>query len=90
MKDIPILLVSAKKEDIDKIRGLGFGADDYITKPFSPSELVARVKAHLTRYERLAGGNVSTIINVHGITIDKVARKVHINGEYVFLLTKEF
>ncbi|MDH5163692.1 response regulator transcription factor [Heyndrickxia oleronia] len=90
VKDIPILLVSAKKEDIDKIRGLGFGADDYITKPFSPSELVARVKAHLTRYERLAGRNVSTIINVHGITIDKVARKVHINGEYVFFTTKEF
>ena len=49
-KDIPILMVSAKKEDIDKIRGLGLGADDYMTKPFSPSELVARVKAHLARY----------------------------------------
>ena len=58
IKDIPILLVSAKKEDIDKIRGLGLGADDYITKPFSPSELVARVKAHISRYERLSG-NVS-------------------------------
>ena len=51
-KDIPILLVSAKKEDLDKIRGLGFGADDYIVKPFSPSELVARVIAHISRYER--------------------------------------
>ena len=53
VKNIPIIMVSAKKEDIDKIRGLGIGADDYITKPFSPSELVARVKAHLARYERL-------------------------------------
>ena len=57
-KNTPILMVSAKKEDIDKIRGLGLGADDYITKPFSPSELVARVKAHLARYERLIGSSV--------------------------------
>ena len=54
-KDIPIIMVSAKKDDIDKIRGLGLGADDYMTKPFSPSELVARVKAHLARYDRLVG-----------------------------------
>ena len=54
-KNTPILMVSAKKDDIDKIRGLGLGADDYITKPFSPSELVARVKAHLARYEGLIG-----------------------------------
>ena len=58
VKDIPVIMVSAKKEDIDKIRGLGLGADDYITKPFSPSELVARVKAHLERYNRLTGGSV--------------------------------
>ena len=58
VKNIPIILVSAKKEDIDKIRGLGLGADDYITKPFSPSELVARVKAHLARYERLVGSGI--------------------------------
>ncbi len=55
VKNTPILMVSAKKDDIDKIRGLGLGADDYITKPFSPSELVARVKAHLSRYDRLIG-----------------------------------
>ena len=55
--DKPVLMVSAKKDDIDKIRGLGLGADDYITKPFSPSELVARVKAHMARYERLIGKN---------------------------------
>ena len=54
-KDVPIIMVSAKKDDINKIRGLGLGADDYMTKPFSPSELVARVKAHLARYERLIG-----------------------------------
>ena len=54
-KNTPIIMVSAKKDDIDKIRGLGLGADDYITKPFSPSEMVARVKAHLSRYERDAG-----------------------------------
>ena len=52
-KDIPILMVSARQEDIDKIRGLGLGADDYIVKPFSPNELVARVKGHLARYEQL-------------------------------------
>lgn len=54
-KDIPIIMVTAKKNDIDKIRGLGLGVDDYVTKPFSPSELVARVKAHIARYERLVG-----------------------------------
>ena len=56
-KNTPIILVSAKKDDIDKIRGLGLGADDYITKPFSPSELVARVKAHMARYERVIGSS---------------------------------
>ena len=54
-RNMPIIMVSARKDDIDKIRGLGLGADDYMTKPFSPSELVARVKAHLARYERLVG-----------------------------------
>nr|WP_263323322.1 response regulator transcription factor [Neobacillus sp. Marseille-Q6967] len=91
VKNIPILFVSAKKEDIDKIRGLGLGADDYITKPFSPSELVARVKAHIERYERLAGSHAKTnTIFVHGISIDKSARKVHINGEETPFTTKEF
>ncbi|WP_063576075.1 response regulator transcription factor [Bacillus sp. FJAT-20673] len=91
VKNIPILFVSAKKEDIDKIRGLGLGADDYITKPFSPSELVARVKAHLARYERLSGSHPkSNSIYVHGISIDKSARRVHINGEVVPFTTKEF
>ncbi|MFD1781032.1 response regulator transcription factor [Fredinandcohnia salidurans] len=91
VKNVPILFVSAKKEDIDKIRGLGLGADDYITKPFSPSELVARVKAHIDRYERLAGNQVkSNTILVHEISIDKSARKVHIIGEEISFTTKEF
>ncbi|MEH7504669.1 response regulator transcription factor [Neobacillus drentensis] len=91
VKNIPILFVSAKKDEIDKIRGLGLGADDYITKPFSPSELVARVKAHLERFERLAGNQAKTnTIFVHGISIDKSARKVHMNGEEIPFTTKEF
>lgn len=91
-KNIPILLVSAKKDDIDKIRGLGLGADDYMTKPFSPSELVARVKAHLSRYERLIGSNVfeNEIIEIRGIRIDKTARRVYVNGEEKNFTTKEF
>lgn len=82
-KNIPILMVSAKKDDIDKIRGLGLGADDYITKPFSPSELVARVKAHLARYERLVGSGMpeNEIVEIRGIKIDKTARRVWVNGE---------
>ena len=91
-KDIPIIMVSAKKEDIDKIRGLGIGADDYMTKPFSPSELVARVKAHLARYERLLTNNKpeNEIIEIRGIKIDKTARRVFVNGEEKSFTTKEF
>lgn len=91
-KDIPILLVSAKKEDIDKIRGLGLGADDYITKPFSPSELVARVKAHLTRYERLIGNGESKNeeIKTGGIRIDRTSRRVFVNEKEIPFTTKEF
>ena len=91
-KNTPIIMVSAKKEDIDKIRGLGLGADDYMTKPFSPSELVARVKAHLARYERLVGSGVKAneIIEIRGIKIDKTARRVYVNGEEKAFATKEF
>lgn len=91
-KNIPILMVSAKKDDIDKIRGLGMGADDYMTKPFSPSELVARVKAHLARYQRLVNSNVkeNDIVEIRGIKIDKTARRVWINGEEKNFTTKEF
>lgn len=92
VKNIPILMVSAKKDDIDKIRGLGMGADDYMTKPFSPSELVARVKAHLARYQRLVNSNVkeNDIVEIRGIKIDKTARRVWVNQEEKNFTTKEF
>ena len=91
-KNTPIIMVSAKKEDIDKIRGLGLGADDYITKPFSPSEMVARVKAHLSRYERLIGSGMpeNEVIEIRGLKIDKTARRVYVNGEEKNFTTKEF
>lgn len=91
-KNTPILMVSAKKDDIDKIRGLGLGADDYVTKPFSPSELVARVKDHLARYERLIGSATpeNDIVEIRGIKIDKTARRVWVNGEEKQFTTKEF
>ncbi len=91
-KNTPIIMVSAKKDDIDKIRGLGLGADDYMTKPFSPSELVARVKAHLTRYERLVSSNIkeNTVIEIRGIKIDKTARRVWVNGEEKNFTSREF
>ncbi len=91
-KNIPILMVSAKKDDIDKIRGLGLGADDYMTKPFSPSELVARVKAHMARYDRLVGSTQKTndIVEIRGIRIDKSAWRVYVDGEEKTFTTKEF
>lgn len=91
-KDIPILMVSAKKDEVDKIRGLGLGADDYMTKPFSPSELVARVKAHLQRYERLVGSGIreNKVVETRGLRIDKTARRVFVNGEEKSFTTKEF
>ncbi len=91
-KNIPIIMVSAKKEDIDKIRGLGMGADDYMTKPFSPSELVARVKAHLARYDRLVGSSNKNndVIEIRGIRIDKTARRVMVDGEEKAFTGKEF
>ena len=91
-KNVPIIMVSAKKDDIDKIRGLGLGADDYMTKPFSPSEMLARVKAHMARYERLVGINVeeNKVIEIRGIKIDVTARRVWVNGEEKTFTTKEF
>jgi Response regulators consisting of a CheY-like receiver domain and a winged-helix DNA-binding domain len=91
-KNIPVIMVSAKKDDIDKIRGLGIGADDYMTKPFSPSELVARVKAHLARYERLIGSGTkeNEIFEIRGLKIDKTARRVFLNDEEKIFTTKEF
>ncbi|MCR5487971.1 MAG: response regulator transcription factor [Lachnospiraceae bacterium] len=92
VRNTPVMVISAKKDDIDKIRALGLGADDYITKPFSPSEMVARVKAHLSRYERLTAGltPVNDIIEIRGLKIDKTARRVWVNGEEKSLTTKEF
>ena len=91
-KNTPIIMISAKKDDIDKIRGLGLGADDYMTKPFSPREMVARVKAHLARYERLIGSGSpeNEIIEIRGLKIDKTARRVWVNGEEKNFTTKEF
>ena len=91
-KDLPVLMVSAKKDDIDKIRGLGLGADDYITKPFSPSELVARVKAHMSRYSRLVGSGQkqNDMVEIRGLKIDKTARRVYIDGAEKSFTTKEF
>lgn len=91
-KNIPIIMVSAKKDDIDKIRGLGLGADDYMTKPFSPSELVARVKAHMARYDRLVGSQakVNDVIEIRGIRIDKTARRVYVDDVEKAFTTKEF
>lgn len=90
-KNIPILMVTAKHEDIDKIRGLGLGADDYIVKPFSPSELVARVKAHLARYQRLIQTDtLKDEIHIRGLHLNTVSRQVYINGKEVNFTTKEF
>lgn len=90
--DIPIVIVSARKEDVDKIRGFGLGADDYMIKPFSLGELVARVKAHLARYERLVGGSGrrSDEIRIRGLRIDKLSRRVYVNETEVPFTSKEY
>lgn len=98
-KFIPVLMVSARKEDIDKIRGLGLGADDYVTKPFSPTELVARVKAHLERYDRLTNvaagtgpshARKSRELNIRELTIQVDARRVTMRGAEITMTAKEF
>ena len=90
-KDIPILMVSARQEDIDKIRGLGLGADDYIVKPFSPNELVARVKGHLARYEQLTPREVHRDVLHYGdLEIDESGHRVFVKGKEVTLPNKEF
>lgn len=89
--EIPIIIVSAKNEDIDKIRGLGFGADDYLTKPFSPAELVARIKSHIIRYERLSGKKITLeLISHKAMEIRTDSHKVFVNGKEVLLTTKEY
>ncbi len=89
--EIPILVVSAKTEDIDKIRGLDLGADDYLTKPFSPAELTARIKSHINRYERLKGSNISSDLITHkGLEINTGSHKVYSNGKEVQMTAKEY
>lgn len=92
VKDIPIIIVSARKEDMDKIKGLGLGADDYITKPFSPGELVARIKAHLARYDRLVAHNdyKNEEIKIRGLSVDKASRRVFVDDREVIFTAKEF
>lgn len=91
VKNIPLMFVTAKKEDVDKIRGLGLGADDYMTKPFSPSELVARVQAHVKRYKQLTGAEQGAeFIELSNIFVDKAARKVFVLGKEITFTTKEF
>lgn len=92
-KETPIIMVSAKRDDVDKIRGLGLGADDYMVKPFSPAELVARVKAHIARFERLTSQEKREqhyIIEINGLQIDKDARRVYLGGTEMALANKEF
>jgi len=88
--DIPVILLSARGEDIDKIRGLGLGADDYMQKPFSPGELVARVRAHLSRFERLTSKARSLKLAVRGLEIDREDHRVFVHGKECSLTPKEF
>lgn len=88
--DIPILMVTARREDIDKIRGLGMGADDYVEKPFSPGVLVARVKSHLSRYERLTGSTRRSLVTLGDVELDMAARRVRVRGEEVELKNREY
>lgn len=90
--DIPILMVTARQEDIDKIKGLGMGADDYITKPFSPNVLVARIKANLAQYDRLknSGSRDRARISLGSVTLHTDTRRVFVDGTEVPLKNKEF
>jgi DNA-binding response OmpR family regulator len=89
--DVPVLILSARREDGDKIRGLGLGADDYVVKPFSPAELVARVKSHLARYERLTGrARADRWISDGGLEVNVEARRVKRADAEVSLTAKEF
>lgn len=90
-KNTPVLIISARKDDIDKIRGLGLGADDYMTKPFSASEMVARVKAHMNRYERLVSEKKEqNVIEIRGLRMDRSTHEAVLNGRPLTLTTKEY
>lgn len=89
--DIPILMVTARQEDIDKIRGLGLGADDYIEKPFSPSVLVARVKANLAQYRRLSGTKKApSEITLGGVRVNTGTHRVFADDREIELKNKEY
>ena len=90
VKQTPVIFLSARDGDIDKIKGFGLGADDYITKPFSPNELVARVKAHISRYEAISSNNTKETIITDGLKIDLSAKKVYVDGREVNMPLKEF
>lgn len=90
-KEIPIIMVTARSEDIDKIRGLGLGADDYMTKPFSPQELIARVKAHIQRYKRLVNvSSESNVIKISNLIIEADSRRVYKFDDEISFTTREF
>lgn len=89
-KQTPVIFLSAKNSDIDKIRGLGLGADDYMTKPFSPSELVARVKAHISRHAVLTSNNTGDVLRAGNLVIDKTAHKVTVSDKEISLTAKEY
>lgn len=89
--EVPVIIVSARDDDIDKIRGLGLGANDYMTKPFSPAELIARIKSHITRYEKLLGINdLTSSYSYKGLEIDNKSHKVMVNNQVVRLTNKEY
>ena len=93
VKDVPLVIISALADDIDKVRGLGLGVDDYMTKPFSPSELVARVKGHIQRYDRLVGSREAVrpeVLKIRGLEIDREARRVRVNGQEKPMTGKEY
>lgn len=89
-KETPLILLSAKNEEFDKIRGLGLGADDYMTKPFSPGELVARVGSHIDRYSRLTGHKHSKILKFRGLEIDRDTHSVKVGGVEKTLTAREY
>ncbi len=90
-KSFPILVLSAKTDETDKIRALNLGADDYMTKPFSMGEFVARVKGHIKIYEKLSGnGKKTNVINIHNLTIDKDDRRVFVNGKELGFTQREY
>ncbi len=89
-KQTPVIFLSAKSDDINKVRGLGLGADDYMTKPFSPNELVARVKAHINRFERLSGNSTEDIIEIRSLKINKASHKVYVSGQEIIMPNKEY